>query len=110
MSIQTIRDSELVETARQGDQCAFSERVMRRRVEFLHLDQNFLATGTTAVQLPAGGPDPECEVASRQSASVVRREVGRIPPLLRDVIILRDLNRRLRYEEEPPGLSASETR
>jgi len=66
----------------------------RRRVEFLHLDEVAPEARSAHFQLPAGGPDPECQLASRQWTEVVRREVRRIPPLLREVVVLRDLHGR----------------
>jgi len=63
----------------------------QRRAEFVHLDEDPSETHSLPVQLREGGPDPERELAVRQSAEVVRREVRRIPPLLREVVVLRDL-------------------
>src|SRR5262249_2310201 len=43
------------------------------------------------LELPACGPDPEGELAFDQMKVVLRTEIRRIPPLLRNVMLLRDI-------------------
>jgi RNA polymerase sigma-70 factor (ECF subfamily) len=43
------------------------------------------------MELPACGPDPEGELAYGEMKDVLRTEIRHIPPLLRNVILLRDI-------------------
>jgi hypothetical protein len=43
------------------------------------------------IQLPASGPDPEGVLAFTQLSGALRLEVRRIPPLMRNVVLLRDI-------------------
>jgi RNA polymerase sigma-70 factor (ECF subfamily) len=63
----------------------------RRRARFLYLDGAPSDPTLTPVQLPASGPDPEGELAYFQLSEVLQTEVRRIPPLMRNVMVLRDL-------------------
>jgi RNA polymerase sigma-70 factor (ECF subfamily) len=64
---------------------------MRRRARFVYLDEEPTQTKSLPIQLPGNGPDPEGELAHSQLTDVLRTEVGRIPPLLRNVMLLRDI-------------------
>ena len=55
----------------------------RRRAQFLYLDE--------PTRGPKELPDPEGELAYGQMMTVLRREIRRIPPVLRRVMELRDL-------------------
>jgi RNA polymerase sigma-70 factor (ECF subfamily) len=63
----------------------------RRRTRFVYLDDSPTDFKSTPVQLPSKGPDPEGELAYLQLTDVLRFEVRRIPPLLRNVMLLRDI-------------------
>jgi len=62
----------------------------KRRVRFLHLDAGIPGYGGI-IDLPSWRPDPEGELGSRQVRKVLASEIRRIPPLLRHVLILRDV-------------------
>jgi len=63
----------------------------RRRAHFVYLDQTASDTYRPRLQLPARGPNPEGEYASRQMNRLLEAEVRRIPPLMRNVMLLRDI-------------------
>ena len=63
----------------------------RRRARFLYLDEVPTTPKAVPVQLSATGPDPEGEFAFQQLTQVVRQEINRIPSLLRNVMLLRDV-------------------
>jgi len=69
------------------NECLMVLRV-NRRTQFVHFDGNDME-GT--VQLPARAHDPEYEIVHREMADVVRREIRHLPPLLRNVVLLRDV-------------------
>src|SRR3954466_10199759 len=73
-----------------SNQCLMLLRV-RRRTKFVYLDEATSLHDAPPVELPACGPDPEGEFAFRQMKSVLRTEIRRIPPLLRNVMVLRDI-------------------
>ncbi|MEO8597493.1 MAG: sigma-70 family RNA polymerase sigma factor [Candidatus Solibacter sp.] len=64
----------------------------RRRTRFVYLDDGPTDSKSMPVQLSGKGPDPEGELAYTQLTDVLRFEVKRIPPLLRNVMLLRDMN------------------
>ena len=72
------------------NQCLMLMRV-RRRTRFLYLDESDSNVDAPPVQLPACGPDPEGEFAFEQMKTVLKTEIRRIPPMLRHVMILRDI-------------------
>jgi RNA polymerase sigma-70 factor, ECF subfamily len=61
----------------------------RRRARFLHLDSE--VPGGGSADLPSRRPGPEGELGSRQVYEVLESEIRRIPRLLREVLVLRDL-------------------
>jgi RNA polymerase sigma-70 factor (ECF subfamily) len=73
------------------NQCLMLLRV-KRRMQFLYIDAENLSTGSSApLQLPAAAADAEHDVVNRQLVEVLQRELRRIPALLRNVILLRDV-------------------
>ena len=64
----------------------------RRRASFVYLDDSPAGSKSVPVQLSGRDPDPEGELAYRQLTETLRFEVKRIPPLLRNVMLLRDMN------------------
>lgn len=64
----------------------------RRRARFSYLDDVPSGPEAVPIQLAATGPDPEGELGFRQMTDVLRSEVRRIPPLLRNVLVLHDID------------------
>ena len=73
-----------------ANQCLMLMR-SRRRAQFVHLDEPAEGSKTLPVELPASGPDPEGEFGYAQMIKVLRQEIRRIPPVLRKVMELRDI-------------------
>ena len=63
----------------------------RRRARFVYLDEAPSDPKPLPIQLPATEPDPEGALAYSQLNQTLRSEVRRIPPLMRNVMLLRDL-------------------
>ena len=59
------------------------------------------------MEVPAGEPTAEAELGDEQMAAVLRQEVQMLPPLLRDVLILKDLEQ-LSVQEAADRLGISE--
>jgi RNA polymerase sigma-70 factor (ECF subfamily) len=62
-----------------------------RRARFVYLDESASDTRPVPVQLPSTDPDPEGALAYSQLNQTLQSEVRRIPPLMRNVMLLRDL-------------------
>jgi RNA polymerase sigma-70 factor (ECF subfamily) len=73
-----------------ANQCLMLMRV-RRRARFVYLDDAPSESRGVPVQLAASDPDPEGELSYVQLTQVLRHEVGRIPRLMRNVMLLRDI-------------------
>ena len=73
-----------------SNQCLMLLRV-KRRARFVYLDEAAEGHDAPRLELPAGGPDPEGELAFAQMKRVLQTEIRRIPPMLRNVMLLRDL-------------------
>jgi RNA polymerase sigma-70 factor (ECF subfamily) len=73
-----------------ANQCLMLMRE-RRRARFLYLDENVDSEDAPPPELPACGPDPEGELAFHEVTTALRTEIRHIPPLLREVILLRDI-------------------
>ena len=58
------------------------------RAQFVYLDANYPEHGT---ELPAREVDPEGELGSREVLQVLRTEIRRMPPLLREVLQKHDV-------------------
>jgi RNA polymerase sigma-70 factor, ECF subfamily len=63
----------------------------RRRTRFVYLDETPDEPKALPIQLAGTDPDPEGELGHLQMTEMVRFEVKRIPPLLRNVMLLRDI-------------------
>jgi len=72
------------------NQCLMLIRV-RKRTRFLYIDAEIEHDRSVPVELPAVVPDPEEEVIDHELREVLRREIRHIPPLLRNVLMLRDV-------------------
>jgi RNA polymerase sigma-70 factor (ECF subfamily) len=69
------------------NECRMVLRV-NRRTQFMYLD----VTGLDApLRLPAAAEDPEHDLIKREMADVIRREVRHLPTLMRNVMLLRDV-------------------
>jgi len=73
-----------------ANQCLMLMRV-RRRARFVYLDQAPSEPKALPVQRAAPDPDPEGELGFLQLTQVVKFEVSRIPRLMRNVMLLRDI-------------------
>jgi RNA polymerase sigma-70 factor (ECF subfamily) len=73
-----------------ANQCLMLMRV-KRRARFIYLDEASESHDAPPMELPACGPDPEGELAYQQMMVVLQREIRRIPPMLRNVMLLRDI-------------------
>jgi RNA polymerase sigma-70 factor (ECF subfamily) len=78
------------------NQCLMFIRA-RRRARFLHLDAGIPGCASGSIDLPSRRLDPEREAGGRQVREVLEREIRSIPALLRNVVLLRDV------EELPIG-------
>jgi len=72
------------------NECLMLMRV-RKRARFLYLDGDQRADESRPMELPSTTPDPEQDLVKREMIDVLKREIRRIPPLLRNVILLRDV-------------------
>ena len=72
------------------NQCLMLIR-QRRRAQFVQLDECGPDGGNAPIQLPTPDADPEGDLGKRQVLQVLKTELRRIPPLLRKVVLLRDL-------------------
>ena len=63
----------------------------RRRIRIVELDDTNPEGGNGSIQVPTSEADPEGELGKRQVLRVLNTEIRRIPPLLRKVIMMRDV-------------------
>jgi RNA polymerase sigma-70 factor (ECF subfamily) len=63
----------------------------KRRAQFVHLDERDSERGNDSMQLSASEADPEGEFGNSEVLQVLRTEIRRIPPLLRNVIVMCDV-------------------
>jgi RNA polymerase sigma-70 factor (ECF subfamily) len=61
-----------------------------RNLRFVYLDES--TESNTRVELVGQSADPEDEVGLDEVVALLRKEISRIPPLLRNVMLLRDLD------------------
>jgi len=74
------------------NECHALIRIKKRR-RFLYLDGQ-TASEARPLELLSPGVNPEHELVQRETMEVLRTEIGRIPPLFRNVILLRDIEER----------------
>jgi RNA polymerase sigma-70 factor (ECF subfamily) len=72
------------------NQCRMLLRI-RKRAQLLHIDAESDNDANRANELLAPGPGPEQEVISGELRDVLQREIHRMPGLLRNVLLLRDV-------------------
>ena len=73
------------------NQCLMRLRQLRR-AKFLYIDDAQIGEERGTLELVDHGLDPERELAGGEVAALLHREVKRIPPLLRRVFVLREVN------------------
>ena len=71
------------------NQCLMRLR-QARRARFLYIDEA-ADEDTLTLELPADQPTPEAMVAETEFGAVLHQEVNRIPAMLRNVFLLRDM-------------------
>lgn len=72
------------------NQCLMRLR-KERRARFLYLDEGVQGEEVSFIDLADGGPSPETGVARTEVSEILQKEIARIPPLLREVFVLRDV-------------------
>ena len=73
-----------------ANECLMLMRV-GRRTRFVYIDESPSDLTAAPFELPGTGPDPEGDLGYSQLTEALRTEVMRIPPLLRNVMLLRDI-------------------
>ena len=64
---------------------------VKARARMVYIDGDYSRDGDGAVELPSSATDPERDLIQTQMADVLQREIRRIPALLRNVVMLRDV-------------------
>jgi len=62
-----------------------------KRANFLYLDEG-PGGDVATIELPDLSPSPEAQLSGKTSVAALHGEIRKLPPLLRNVLILRDLN------------------
>lgn len=73
------------------NQCLMRLR-QTRRVNFLHLDDTLIGEDRGTLELVDGGDSPEKLLGAKELGALLQKEIRCIPPLLRSVFLLRDVN------------------
>lgn len=73
------------------NQCLMRLR-QTRRAKFFYMDETMIGDEVGTLELPSLDLNPEQELGKREVAGVLHKEIGRIPPLLRKVFLLRDVH------------------
>lgn len=73
------------------NQCLMRLRQVRR-ARFLFLDDAVIGEERGTMELVDAGRGPEAQLGSKELTSLLGAEIRRIPPLLRNVFVLRDVN------------------
>ena len=73
------------------NQCLMRLR-QTRRARFLFLDDTLIGEERSTLELVDGGRGPESEVGGKELRGLLQKEIKRIPPLLRNVFVLRDVD------------------
>jgi len=72
------------------NQCRMLLRV-KKRAQLLHIDAESHKDASRVVELLAPGTGPEEALIDGELRNVLQREIHRIPPILRNVLLLRDV-------------------
>ncbi len=77
-----------------------------RRATFVFLDEPLRDDGPARLELRDKTASPEMELQNEELSVVLKREISRLPPLLRSVLLMRDVNERSTIEvAESLGIS-----
>ena len=63
-----------------------------RRARFIYLEEPPAGESRPLKELRDGADGPEQELGRREVEEMLRREISRIPPMLRNALVLRDVN------------------
>jgi RNA polymerase sigma-70 factor (ECF subfamily) len=74
------------------NQCLMRLRQLKR-AHYLYLDDVMIGDEVGTLELPDGGEGPEAQLGRKEVTGVLQKEIRRIPPLLRNVFLLRDVER-----------------
>jgi len=89
------------------NQCLMRLRKVRRAT-FVFLDEPVRDDGPARLELPDKRVTPEAKLQNEELAEVMQREIRRLPPLLRSVLVMRDVNERSTVEvAEALGISTA---
>lgn len=72
------------------NQCLMRLR-QTRRAKFLYLDDTLIGEERGTLELVDNSDSPESAVGTKELSALLQKEIGRIPPLLRNVFVLRDV-------------------
>lgn len=72
------------------NQCLMKIR-REKRARFLYLDEGVANEEVSTIELRSDDVSPEQDLARREVATVLHHEIKRIPPLLRNVFLLREV-------------------
>jgi RNA polymerase sigma-70 factor (ECF subfamily) len=75
------------------NQCLMRLRQVRR-AKFQYIAEMVIGEEVVAMDLEDGAPDPEDQLGRREIAEVLRQEIRRIPPLMRHVFLMREVQER----------------
>ena len=64
---------------------------VKARARMIYIDGDHSRDGDGSIELPSSSTDPERDLIQTQMASVLQRQIRRIPALLRNVVVLRDV-------------------
>lgn len=64
---------------------------VKARARMVYIDGDHTRDGDGPIELPSSSTDPERDLIRTQMAHVLQREIHRIPALLRNVVVLRDV-------------------
>jgi RNA polymerase sigma-70 factor (ECF subfamily) len=63
-----------------------------RKASFLYLDNGAAGGEIAVMELPDKGANPESQLRANEMTAILLREIRKLPPLLRNVLVLRDLD------------------
>jgi RNA polymerase sigma-70 factor (ECF subfamily) len=63
-----------------------------RKASFLYLDEGSAGGEVGVMELPDRGQSPEAELGGKEMSAILHREIRRMPPIFRSVLVLRDLD------------------
>ena len=73
------------------NQCLMRLRQVRR-ANFLYIDDTLIGEERGTLELVDAGDSPEEQLGTKELGALLKQEIRRIPPLLRSVFLLRDVN------------------